>query len=215
MARKRVAILISGRGSNMMALIEAANRADYPAEIALILSNRPQAAGLAAAGAIPAVLCDHTRYGADREQFDNAIHTELARYDIELVCLAGFMRVLTAGLVRQWQDRILNIHPALLPAFKGLNTHERALAAGVKIHGASVHFVATKVDAGPIIVQGAVPVLGGDTVETLAARVLKVEHRLYPLALRLVAEGRVRVVGGRCEITGARPAENTLIVPEM
>jgi phosphoribosylglycinamide formyltransferase-1 len=204
MARKRVAILISGRGSNMLALLEAAKATDYPAEIALVLSNETKAEGLqraAAAGVATAVL-DHRPFGKDREAFERALHEKLVASAIDIVCLAGFMRLLTPWFVRQWDGRLLNIHPALLPAFKGLDTHARALAAGVKQHGATVHFVVPEMDSGPIIAQGAVPVLANDTQSSLAARVLEVEHRLYPQALRLVAEGRVAVADGRCLVDG-------------
>jgi phosphoribosylglycinamide formyltransferase-1 len=193
MTRKRVAILISGRGSNMVALIAAAKAPDYPAEIALVISNRPDAAGLARAQAekIPTAVVDHTRYGKDREAFERALEAELEAHRIELVCLAGFMRLLSPWLVERWRGRMLNIHPALLPAFKGLDTHRRALAAGAKTHGATVHLVVPDVDSGPIVLQEAVPIVAGDTEETLAARVLAVEHRLYPQALKLLAQGRV------------------------
>jgi phosphoribosylglycinamide formyltransferase 1 len=192
MTRKRVAILISGRGSNMAALIEAAKAADYPAEIALVLSNRPDAAGLAHAQAegIATAVVDRTRYGKDREAFERAVQAEFEAHGIELVCLAGFMRLLSPWLVERWRGRMINIHPALLPAFKGLDTHRRALAAGAKMHGATVHMVVPDVDSGPIILQEAVPVVAGDTEETLAARVLAAEHRIYPQALRLLAQGR-------------------------
>jgi phosphoribosylglycinamide formyltransferase-1 len=203
MSRKRAAVLISGRGSNMMALVEAAKHKDYPVDIALVLSNRPAAPGLATAMAagIKAAVIDHSLYGEDREAFERAMQAELEKHRIDFVCLAGFMRLLTPGFVRQWEGRMLNIHPSLLPAFKGLNTHERALAAGVKIHGASVHFVVPEMDSGPVIAQGAVPVEANDTAATLAARVLRMEHRIYPMALRVLAEGRVRVVDGKCVIT--------------
>jgi phosphoribosylglycinamide formyltransferase 1 len=193
MSRKRVAILISGRGSNMVALIAAAKAPDYPAEIALVISNRPDAAGLARAQAekIPTALVDHTRYGKDRAAFERALEAELEAHRIELVCLAGFMLLLSPWLVERWRGRMLNIHPALLPAFKGLDTHRRALAAGAKTHGATVHLVVPDVDSGPIVLQEAVPIVAGDTEETLAARVLAVEHRLYPQALKLLAQGRV------------------------
>jgi phosphoribosylglycinamide formyltransferase-1 len=194
MSRKRVAILISGRGSNMAALIEAAKAKDYPAEIVLVLSNRPDAAGLlvARAAGIATAVVDHTAFGKDRAGFERAMQAVLDEHRIELVCLAGFMRLLTPWFVGQWPARMINIHPALLPAFKGLDTHQRALDAGVKIHGATVHFVVPEMDSGPIVAQGAVAVRQDDTEETLAARVLGVEHRIYPLALKLVAEGRVR-----------------------
>ena len=215
MARRRVAILISGRGSNMAALVAAARGADYPAEIALVLSNRSDAKGLAtarAAGVATAVV-DHKAFGKDRVAFEAALQRELDVHRIEIVCLAGFMRLLTPDFVARWHDRMLNIHPALLPAFKGLDTHARALAAGVKIHGASVHFVVPEMDSGPIIAQGALAVRADDTAEALEARVLAIEHRLYPMALRLVAEGRVRVEEGRCLIDGARRADEVLLSP--
>jgi phosphoribosylglycinamide formyltransferase-1 len=190
MPKKRVAVLISGRGSNMASLIAAAKDDSYPAEIALVLSNRPDAPGLATAisQGITTAVVDHTHYGKDREAFERALQDTLATNRIELVCLAGFMRLLTPWFVGQWQGRMLNIHPALLPAFKGLHTHERALEAGVKTHGATVHFVSPEMDSGPIILQAEVPVLPGDTADTLAARVLEAEHRIYPQALRKVAE---------------------------
>jgi phosphoribosylglycinamide formyltransferase-1 len=204
MVRKRVAILISGRGSNMVALIEAAKDLRYPAEIAVVVANDPAAEGLkrAAASGIRTSVVDHKKFGKDREAFERALQEELTAHKIELVCLAGFMRLLTPWFVRQWDGRLLNIHPALLPAFKGLDTHARALEAGAKEHGATVHFVVPEMDSGPIVAQAAVPVRDGDTEATLAARVLEVEHRIYPEALRLVAEGRVRIAEGRCLIDG-------------
>jgi len=192
MSRKRVAVLISGRGSNMTALIEAAKAQDYPADIALVVSNRPDAMGLTRAreAGIPTVVVDHLRFGEDREAFERALDAELVAHRIDLVCLAGFMRLLTPWLVTRWSGRMLNIHPALLPQFKGLNTHRRAIEAGAKRHGATVHFVSLEMDAGPIILQESIPVFAGDTEDTLAKRVLEVEHRIYPQALQLVAEGR-------------------------
>ena len=215
MTRKRVAVLISGRGSNMAALIAAARQKDYPAEIVLVISNRPDAGGLQHARdhGIATETVDHTRYGKDRAAFERALHDVLLAHRIELVCLAGFMRVLTPWLVGLWEGRMLNIHPSLLPDFKGLHTHERALAAGMREHGASVHFVVPDMDSGPIITQGRVPVHQGDNAETLAARVIAIEHRLYPLALRLVAEGRVRVEGGRCMIDGVLSPDEARLVP--
>jgi phosphoribosylglycinamide formyltransferase-1 len=202
MARKRAAILISGRGSNMLALIEAAKAMDYPAEIALVVSNEPAAEGLkrAAAAGIATAAVDHRPFGQDREAFERALDRELVARGIEIVCLAGFMRLLTPWFVRQWQGRLINIHPALLPAFKGLDTHRRALEARVSEHGATVHFVVPEMDSGPVILQAAVPVLPGDSEDSLAARVLEVEHRIYPRALALLAEGRLRLVDGRCQI---------------
>jgi phosphoribosylglycinamide formyltransferase-1 len=194
MSKKRVAVLISGRGSNMVALIEAAKAKDYPAEIVLVVSNRPDAGGLARAreAAIATAVIDHRSFGEDREAFERVLDEELRKYQVEIVCLAGFMRLLTGWFIGRWSGRILNIHPALLPDFKGLHTHRRALQAGVNQHGATVHFVVEQTDAGPIIRQESVPVLQGDTEATLAARVLRVEHRIYPEALRLVAEARVK-----------------------
>lgn len=204
MSRKRVAVLISGRGSNMAALIEAAKDKSYPTEIVLVLSNRPDAGGLATArdAGIATEVIDHTQFGKDRAAFDRAMHAVLETHRIDIICLAGFMRLLSPDFVGHWQSRMLNIHPALLPAFKGLDTHKRALEAGAKVHGATVHFVVPEMDAGPIVMQGAVAVRAGDTEQSLAARVLAVEHRIYPLALKLVAENRVRVAGERCLIDG-------------
>jgi phosphoribosylglycinamide formyltransferase-1 len=204
--KKRVAVLISGRGSNMTALIEAAQAKDYPAEIVLVVSNRPDAAGLARAreAAIATAVINHRPFGEDREAFEHALDDELRQYRIDIVCLAGFMRLLTAWFIGRWRGRILNIHPALLPEFKGLDTHRRALEAGVKRHGATVHFVVEETDAGPIISQQSVPVLQGDTKAALAARVLEIEHRIYPEALRLVAEGRAKFAASQPEIKNPR-----------
>jgi phosphoribosylglycinamide formyltransferase 1 len=215
-SRKRAAVLVSGRGANMTALIAAAKRADYPAEIALVLSNRPDAAALGRArdSGIPTAVVDHTLYGKDREAFERAVEAVLENHRIELVCLAGFMRLFTPWLVTRWTGRMLNIHPALLPAFRGLHTHERALEAGVKIHGATVHFVVPEVDSGPIVAQAAVPVLDRDTPETLAERVLAVELRLYPLALALVAGGKVSIAGDRLQGEAASTPGARLIVPD-
>jgi len=207
MAKKRVAILISGRGSNMVALIEAAKDESYPAEIVVVISNNAAAEGLkrASAAGVGTAIVEHKQFGKDREAFERALHRELETRGIELVCLAGFMRLLTSWFVRQWEGRLLNIHPALLPAFKGLDTHARALEARAKEHGTTVHFVVPEMDSGPIIAQAAVPVHDGDTESTLAARVLALEHQIYPYALKLVADGRVQIDDGRCLIDG-RPA---------
>jgi phosphoribosylglycinamide formyltransferase-1 len=215
--RRRVAVLISGRGSNMAALVEAAKAADFPADIALVLSNRPAATGLAIAQAarIATAIVDHAPFGKDREAFERALQRELDTHRIELICLAGFMRLFTPGFVDHWQGRMLNIHPALLPAFKGTDTHARALAAGVKIHGATVHFVVPEMDSGPIITQGALAVREDDTAETLAERVLGIEHQIYPLALRLVAAGRVHIEDGRCRIDGIAASDQTLRAPTI
>jgi phosphoribosylglycinamide formyltransferase 1 len=216
MRKKRVAVLISGRGSNMMALIEAAKERSYPAEIALVLSNRPDAAGLAHARAqgIATAVVDHVPFGENREGFEHALADALERHSIDLVCLAGFMRLLTPWFVRRWQGRLINIHPALLPAFKGLNTHERALQAGAKVHGATVHFVVAEMDAGPIILQQSLRVHDTDDADTLAARVLELEHRIYPCALKLVAAGEVRMVDGEVRRDRRGDADEDLIVPE-
>jgi phosphoribosylglycinamide formyltransferase-1 len=189
--RRRVGILISGRGSNMSALIEAARAPDYPAEIVVVISNEPEAAGLktARANAIPAEIINHRDF-TTREEFGEALDAKLRNHNVEIVCLAGFMRLLATSFVERWHGRIVNIHPSLLPNFKGLNTHARALAAGAKVHGCTVHFVEPELDSGPTILQAEVPVLPGDDERSLAARVLAEEHRIYPEALRLVAEGR-------------------------
>lgn len=215
MSRRKTAILISGRGSNMGALISAALSPDFPSEIALVLSNRPDAKGLerAAEFGIPTAVVDHTEFSGDREAFERQVDAVLREHRIELVALAGFMRILTPFLVNAWANRMINIHPALLPSFKGLATHERALEEGVKLHGATVHFVSAEMDDGPIIIQGAVPVLDRDTPETLGARVLEVEHKIYPKALALVASGKAKVTGAR--VTGSGDAADTgdLIFP--
>ena len=204
MSRKRVAVLISGRGSNMAALIEAAKAKDYPAEIVLVVSNRPEARGLlvARAAGIATETVDHTKFSGDRNRFEHEIQSLLEKYRIEIICLAGFMRLLTADFLERWQWRILNIHPALLPDFKGLDTHKRVIDAGVKIHGATVHFVVPQLNSGPVIAQGAINVRPGDSEEALAVRVLKVEHRIYPLALKLVAEGQVQIKNNHTLIDG-------------
>lgn len=204
--RRRTAILVSGRGSNMAALIEAARDPAYPAQIVLVLSNRPDAGGLqrAAEAGIATAVVDHKAH-ASRELFEDAMQAELDAHGVELVCLAGFMRILTAGFIARWEDRLINIHPSLLPAFRGLHTHERALAEGVRLHGCTVHFVVPELDAGPIIAQGAVPVLDDDNADDLGARVLQVEHALYPLGLALVASGRARREGLRVHVDGAKP----------
>ena len=194
----RVAILISGRGSNMHALIEAARDPDYPAEIALVLSNRPEAAGLVAAKAagVAVAAVDH-KIHAGREDFERSMQVLLDLHRIDLVCMAGFMRLVTPWFIGQWGGRMINIHPALLPSFRGLDTHARALADGVKIHGCTVHFVVPAMDEGPILAQAAVPVLDSDTPESLARRVLAQEHLIYPAALARVARGGLLVQGNR------------------
>ncbi|MCJ2141747.1 phosphoribosylglycinamide formyltransferase [Methylobacterium sp. E-066] len=204
--KTRVAVLISGRGSNMVALIEAAQDPAYPAEIVLVLSNRPDAAGLARAAeaGIPARAIDHKGF-SDRASFDAALDAELRAADIDLVCLAGFMRIFTPGFVAGWAGRMLNIHPSLLPLFKGTHTHQQALDAGVRLHGCTVHFVVPELDAGPIVAQAAIPVRQGDDPDSLADRVIVQERRLYPAVLALVAGGRARLEGDRVVIADTAP----------
>lgn len=197
-ARKRAAVLISGRGSNMMALVEASRAADCPYEIATVIANRPDAAGLtwARAQGLATAVVDHREFDG-RDAFEAALGDAIARHDANLIALAGFMRLLGADFVGRWHGRMLNIHPSLLPSFKGLNTHQQALDAGVKITGCTVHFVTAEMDAGPIIAQAAVAIAEGDTADSLAARILEAEHQLYPLALRLVAGGQAVLRGGK------------------
>jgi phosphoribosylglycinamide formyltransferase-1 len=204
--KTRVAILISGRGSNMQALVEAARAPGYPAEIVLVISNRPDAPGLAWAKAqgLPTLALDHKLY-ENREHFEGQLQSVLEISKIDLVALAGFMRLMTASFVERWRGRMINIHPSLLPLFKGLHTHKQALAAGVRISGCTVHFVSSEMDAGPIIAQAAVPVLPGDSPDTLAARVLAAEHRLYPAALALVARGQAVLNG---DVVDMQPVGN-------
>ena len=216
MQKRRVGILISGRGSNMQALIGAMRQPNFPAEPVVVLSNRPDAEGLAWAQSqgIPAHAIDHKAY-ANRMAFEARLHQALLDAKVDLICNAGFMRMLTGGFVDRWQDRQLNIHPSLLPAFPGLDTHARVLEHGPVITGCTVHFVRTEMDSGPIIAQAAVPVVPGDTAETLAARVLEAEHRLYPHALHLVASGTVRVVDERVVMTPPIGKVPTLLWPPL
>ncbi len=216
MSKKRIAILISGRGSNMQALIEAARAPDYPAEIAIVISNNSDAPGLerARAAGIAAVAIDHKQF-ATRAAFEARLHTTLLDARIDLICNAGFMRLLTGGFVDRWLNRHLNIHPSLLPAFPGLDTHARALHEGVRITGCTVHFLRLEMDTGPIVAQAAVPVLADDTAETLAARVLEAEHRLYPHALRLVASGAARVVANDVVFEGPLNHQSPLFSPGL
>jgi phosphoribosylglycinamide formyltransferase 1 len=214
--KKRVGILISGRGSNMMALVEAARDPAYPAEIAVVISNRPEAAGLAWAKeqGIATVTLDHKAYPS-RPAFEEEMHEALIAHRAEIVACCGFMRLMTPDFVDVWRDRMINIHPSLLPAYKGLHTHERALADGVRIVGATVHVVRLEMDVGPIIAQAAVPVLPGDTPDTLGARVLAAEHTLYPHALALFASGRARVEGEIVQIANSAAPPPTLIWPPL
>jgi phosphoribosylglycinamide formyltransferase-1 len=213
--KRRVAILISGRGSNMAALIQAATAEDFPAEIAVVISNRADAGGLekARATGIPTVTIESKPFGKDRAAFEAVLQSALDEYRIDLICLGGFMRLFTAEFVRHWYGRMLNIHPSLLPAFPGLDPHGQALSAGVKISGATVHFVIPETDAGPILMQGAVAVHDDDTPDTLAARVLQIELRIYPDALRLVASGRIRLEGAICKLEGSTGLGEPLISP--
>jgi phosphoribosylglycinamide formyltransferase 1 len=215
MARLRVAVLISGRGSNLQALIDECARGGSAAEIVLVVSNVPGAAGLdrAARAGIPTATVDHRGFSS-RAAFETALDERLLAADVGLVCLAGFMRLLTAAFVERWRDRLINIHPSLLPSYKGLDTHARVLADGVRFTGCTVHFVRPDMDAGPIIAQAAVPVRDDDDAESLAARVLQAEHRVYPLALRLIAAGRVRVDGERVEIADANAPVRILLNPD-
>ncbi|WP_454618722.1 phosphoribosylglycinamide formyltransferase [Bradyrhizobium cenepequi] len=213
--KRRVAILISGRGSNMVALIEAAKAEDFPAEIVAVISNRADAAGLAKASAsgIPTIVIESKPFGKDRAGFEAMLQRALDEKNVELICLGGFMRLFTAEFVQRWYGKMLNIHPSLLPCFPGLDPHGQALKAGVKISGATVHFVIPETDAGPIVVQGAVAVADDDTPETLAARVIQIEHQIYPEALRLLASDRLRLEGDVCKTAGNAASDGTLISP--
>lgn len=212
----RVAILISSRGSNMQSLVKACEAEGFPAEVVTVLSNNPDAAGLefAAGKNIPTKVIDHRDF-EDREKFDNAISDYLSELKVDLICLAGFMRLLTADFVNRWRDRIINIHPSLLPAFKGLHVHERAIESGTRFTGCTVHYVRPEMDDGPIIAQAAVPILSGDTPDILAGRILKEEHRIYPIALRLIAERKVKVHGSVAKIEGAEEPEESLLNPKL
>ncbi|MHB2265697.1 phosphoribosylglycinamide formyltransferase [Aliihoeflea sp. PC F10.4] len=212
-AKKRVVVLISGRGSNMSALIEAAKHADFPAKIVGVISNKADAHGLAIAAthdieAKAITRADHPT----KEKLDAALDAELKRLKADIVCLAGYMRLLTPEFTQNWAGRIINIHPSLLPLFPGLDTHARALAAGMRLHGCTVHFVTAEMDAGPIIAQAAIPVMPGDDADSLSSRVLKAEHQLYPMALQLVAEGRARMEDGRAVLTNVT-ASGSLLSP--
>lgn len=211
--KKRVAVLISGRGSNMLALVEAAGDPNFPAEIVGVISDKADAKGLNAAAAhgIEAIALPRGDY-ASKEAHDAAIDAELTRLNADIVCLAGYMRLLTPGLAEKWAGKIINIHPSLLPLFKGLDTHNRAIESGMRVHGCSVHFVTAELDDGPVIAQGVVPILPGDDEDKLAARILTVEHKLYPLAVRLVATGKARMEGGKAVLSGVS-SEGALMSP--
>lgn len=212
--KSRVAILISGRGSNMAALIGAAKAKDFPAEIAVVISNRAEAAGLerARTSGVATEIIESKPFGKDRAAFEKVLEEKLAQHRVELICLGGFMRLFTAEFVQRWYGRMLNIHPSLLPSFPGLDPHGQALKAGVKISGATVHFVIPETDAGPIVMQGAVGVRNDDTAEALSERILTVEHRIYPEALRLLASGRLKLEGGLCRIEGGTAGGNELLI---
>jgi phosphoribosylglycinamide formyltransferase 1 len=215
--KRRVAIMISGRGSNMAALIQAAAAADFPAEIAAVISNRVDAGGLekARASGVPTLTIESKPFGKDRAAFEAVLQSALDQHSIDLICLGGFMRLLTAEFVQRWYGRMLNIHPSLLPSFPGLDPQGQALRAGVKISGATVHFVIPETDAGPILMQGAVAVRDDDTPATLETRILGIEHRIYPEALRLVASGRIRLEGDICKTAGSSGSDDTLVSPAV
>ncbi len=200
----KVGVFISGRGSNLQALIEAMQKPDFPARIVLVISNNLEAQGLehARKAGIATEVINHRTY-ANREAFEKALDAKLTQYGVELVCLAGFMRLLTPWFTHEWRDKLINIHPSLLPLFPGLETHKKVLMAGVRKSGCTVHFVRSEMDHGPIILQSEVPVMAGDTEEKLAARVLEAEHKTYPEAVRLIAEGRVNVLDEQVFVTGA------------
>ncbi len=209
MQRQRTVVLISGRGSNMMSLVEAADAPGYPAEIVAVISNRPDAAGLgwAAGRGIATAVVDHKAFPG-RPAFEEQLHQAISGFRADIVCLAGFMRVLTPNFVRLWQGRMLNVHPSLLPSFKGLHTQDQALAAGVRIAGCTVHFVVPEMDAGPILIQGAVPVLPDDSADSLAARILPIEHIIYPQALAMLASGSAAMTGDRVVYDTSRLSVN-------
>jgi phosphoribosylglycinamide formyltransferase 1 len=215
--KRRVAILISGRGSNMAALIEATRQPDFPAEIVIVIANRADAGGLerAAAAGIPTLTIESKPFGKDRAAFEAVLQSALDQHRIELICLGGFMRLFTAEFVQRWYGKMLNIHPSLLPSFPGLEPQAQALRAGVKISGATVHFVIPETDAGPIVMQGAVAVRDDDTPDTLAARIIQIEHRIYPDALRLVASDKIRLEGELCKTVGSAGSDGTLISPAI
>jgi len=214
MTKLRLGVMISGSGTNLQSLIDACTAADYPAEIMVVISNRPDAGGLnrAEKAHIPTVVIDHKNY-EDRADFENALHDCLKDHKVQLVCLAGFMRLLNADFVNRWRDRMINVHPSLLPSYKGLHTHERAIEDGVRFAGCTLHFVRPEMDNGPILMQAAVPVDDGETSETLAAKVLTYEHKLYPAAVRMIAEGKTRVSGHKVIIKDTRMDTKGIISP--
>ncbi|HEY3679512.1 MAG TPA: phosphoribosylglycinamide formyltransferase [Bradyrhizobium sp.] len=215
--KRRVAILISGRGSNMAALIAAARAKDFPAEIVLVVSNRTDAGGLVTAreNGIATQAIESKPFGKDRAAFEAVLQSALDQHKVELICLGGFMRLFTAEFVRRWYGKMLNIHPSLLPSFPGLEPQAQALRAGVKVSGATVHFVIPETDAGPIVMQGVVSVADDDTPQTLAARILIVEHLIYPEALKRLAEGRIRLEGDLCRTANSDAGSDALIAPAL
>lgn len=216
MARLKLGVLISGRGSNLQALIAACADSSFPAEIVLVVANKPDAKGLEHAqdAGIATTAIEHGGF-PDRESFDRAVHAELAAAGVQLICLAGFMRLLSSWFVETWHDKIVNIHPSLLPSFKGIDAHAQAIAAGVKLSGCTVHIVRTEMDAGPILVQAAVPVLPDDSEDSLAARILGAEHACYPLAVRLIAEDRVRIEGDMAVVDMLPETDVRIISPPV
>lgn len=214
MRKLRLGVMISGSGTNLQALIDACAGPDYPAEIMVVISNRPDAKGLdrARAAGIDAVCVDHTEYES-REVFEDAVHTCLSEHRVELVCLAGFMRLLTSAFVNRWRDRMINIHPSLLPSYKGLHTHARALEDGVRFAGCTIHYVRPEMDNGPIIMQAAIPIAPDETEESLIAKTLTYEHRMYPAAVKLIAEGKARVSGNKVAFKDTDLGDGGLISP--
>jgi len=216
MAKLRLAVMISGSGTNLQALIDACAEADYPAEIQVVISNRPNAKGLERAqkAGIPAIAIDHKEFET-REAFEDALHDCLKKHNTQLVCLAGFMRILNAEFVNRWRDRMINIHPSLLPSYKGLHTHERAIEDGVRFGGCTIHYVRPEMDNGPIIMQAAVPIAATETEESLAAKTLIYEHQMYPAAVRMIAEGKVRVSGQKVVFSDTDLGDTGLISPKI
>jgi phosphoribosylglycinamide formyltransferase 1 len=215
MAKLKLCVLISGRGSNLQSLIDACAGQDYPAEISLVVSNIEGVHGLERAknAGIPTTVISHKDF-KNRETFDTALSDAISRFDVDLLCLAGFMRILSDGFVDQWQDKLINIHPSLLPSFKGLDVQQRAIDAGIRFSGCTVHFVRPAMDSGPIIVQAAVPVLDNDTADTLSARILEQEHIIYPLAVKLIAQGRTRIENERVTIESPEFPDSALMNPK-
>jgi len=214
MAKLRLAVMISGSGTNLQALIDACAEPDYPAEIHVVISNRPEAIGIARAqkAGIEAEVIDHTRF-EDREAFEEALHECLKEHRIQLVCLAGFMRILNAEFVNRWRDQMINIHPSLLPSYKGLHTHARAIEDGVRFAGCTVHYVRPEMDNGPILMQTAVPIATDETEDSLAAKILPYEHKMYPAAVRMIADGSARVSGGKVVFKETDMGDNGVVSP--